>query len=240
MTARKISASACARLRSGRRCRREVLATPSRSHEQGGCAGDRRRQRRAVRGADGARGRRQRAAARGGAARMARRQFAAHAQSALHARRAAGRAGRRLSGGGVLAGPAEGHRRRHQRGAGAAGDPRIVALPRLDAPARRAFPAVAVGRAAHGAHQRLLHGRRQGAGQRLLPQRRGARRADPLRRAGRCARTGRRPLRRRAHRQRAHRGARLRGGQRRLRVEPRMVARGLGRNEAANGRPTIS
>jgi tricarballylate dehydrogenase len=35
--------------------------------------------------------------------------------------------------------------------------------------------------ALHVAHQCLLHGRRQGAGQRVLPQRRGARRADPLR-----------------------------------------------------------
>ena len=56
---------------------------------------------------------------------MARRQFAAHAQPALHARRAAGRAARRLSRRGVLAGPAEGHRRRDRRGARAARDPRI-------------------------------------------------------------------------------------------------------------------
>ena len=55
---------------------------------------------------------------------MARRQFAAHAQPALHARRAAGRAGRRLSGRGVLAGPAQGHRRPDRRAAGAPGDPR--------------------------------------------------------------------------------------------------------------------
>jgi tricarballylate dehydrogenase len=55
---------------------------------------------------------------------------------------------------------------------GAPGDPRLVHLPRLDAQPRRALPAAAVGRAARGAHQRLLHGRRQGAGQCLLPQRR--------------------------------------------------------------------
>ena len=36
---------------------------------------------------------------------------------------------------------------------------------RLDARARRALPAAAVGRAACGAHQRILHGRGQGAGQ---------------------------------------------------------------------------
>ena len=74
---------------------------------------------------------------------------------------------------------------RHRREAGAPGDPRLVELPRLDAQARRALPAVAVGHAAPVAHQRLLHGRRQGAGQRLLPQRRSAGRAGPLRRAGR-------------------------------------------------------
>ena len=67
--------------------------------------------------------------------RMARRQLAAHAQPALHARRAAGRAGRCLSGRGVLAGPAEGHRRRHQRAARPTGDPRLLELPRLDAQA---------------------------------------------------------------------------------------------------------
>ena len=66
------------------------------------------------------------AAARSRAARMARRQFAAHAQPALHARRAAGRAGRRLSGRGVLAGPAQGHGRPHRRKARAARDPRVV------------------------------------------------------------------------------------------------------------------
>ena len=72
---------------------------------------------------------------------MARRQLAAHAQPALHARRAAGRAGRGLSRRGVLAGPAEGHRRHHRRAARAPGDPRLVDLPRLDAQARRALPA---------------------------------------------------------------------------------------------------
>ena len=51
-------------------------------------------------------------------------------------------------------------------------DPRVVDLPPVDAQARRALPAVAVGRAAPGPHQRLLHGRRQGAGQCVLPQRR--------------------------------------------------------------------
>ena len=46
-------------------------------------------------------------------------------------------------------------------------------------------------------------------------------------------RARRRPLRRRAHRaRRAHRGASLRAGRRRLRVEPRMAARGLGPERA--------
>jgi DNA-binding transcriptional LysR family regulator len=95
----------------------------------------------------------------------------------------------------VLAGPAEGHRRQHRRAAGPAGDPRLVDLPRLDAQARRALPAAAGRHAAPVAHQRLLHGRRQGAGQRVLPQRRKPGRADPLRHAGRPARAADGPLR---------------------------------------------
>jgi tricarballylate dehydrogenase len=59
------------------------------------------------------------------------------------------------------------------RTAGPPGDPRIVHLPRLDAPPRRALSAVAVGHAAPEPHQCVFHGRRQGAGQCLLPQRRG-------------------------------------------------------------------
>ncbi len=51
------------------------------------------------------------------------------------------------------------------------GDPPLVAMPALDAEPRRALSAAAVRRAACGAHQRLLHGRRQGAGECLLPQR---------------------------------------------------------------------
>ena len=105
------------------------------------------------------------------AARMARRQLAAHAQPALHARRAAGRARRRVPRRRVLAGPAEGHRRRDQRGAGAARHPGVVDVPAVDGPSRRSLPAVALRRAAHRAHQRVLHGRRQGARQRVLPQR---------------------------------------------------------------------
>ena len=212
------------------------------ARRHGRCAGDRRRQRRAVRRADGARGRRLGAAARSLAARLARRQLAAHAQPALHARRAAGRAGRGLSRGGVLAGPAQGHRRHDRREAGAAGDPRVVDLPRLDAQPRRALPAVAVRRAARRAHQRLLHGRRQGAGQRLLPQRR-ARSACEVRYdtpvdAHRAATT-------------AASSPRARGGER---IEARscvLAAGGFesnrewlreawGRTSAANGRPTTS
>ena len=130
----------------------------------------------------------------------------------------------------------------HRRAPGAPRDPRLVDLPRLDAQPRRALPAVAVRRAAHGAHQRVLHGRRQGAGQRLLPQRRdsSACRSATTRRCERLElRDGRfvAALRRR----RAHRGAQLRARRRRLRVEPRVAARGLGRRtSAASGRPTTS
>ena len=137
---------------------------------------------------------------------------------------------RGLSGRGVLAGPAQGHRRRHRRGAGAPGDPRIVA-PAGDWMRRHGvhFQPLAVGRAARGAHQRLLHGRRQGAGQRLLPQRRGAGRADPLRRAGRprssCATAASSP--RASARERIEARACVRR-QRRLRIEPRVAARSLG------------
>ena len=207
-------------------------APGSRSRACGGCVGDRRRQRRAVCCADGARGRRQRAVARGRAAGLARRQLAAHPQPALHARRAAGRAGRGLPGRGVLAGLAQGHRRQDRRGAGQTDGARVGHLPAVDAPPRRAFPAAAVGRAACGAHQRLLHGRRQGAGQCLLPQRRSAGGAGALRHPGRPHRARRRPLRRRACRRRTLCGPGLRAGRRRLRVEPRMAARGLGPERA--------
>ena len=159
-------------------------------------------------------------------------QLRPHAQPALHARRAAGRAGRRLPRRRVLAGPAEGDRRPDQRAPGAPGDPPFRHLPRLDARARRALPAAAVGRAARGAHQRLLHGRRQGAGQCLLPQRREAGRADPLRGAGRPHRDRERPLRRRIREGRAHRSQDLRAGRRRLRVQPRLAARSLGSQRA--------
>ena len=124
----------------------------------------------------------------------------------------------------------------HRRAPGADRDPGVLDLPGLDAAPRRALPAVAVGHAAPVAHQRLLHGRRQGAGQRLLPQRRGRGRADPLRREGGRARTARRPLPGRTDRRRAHRGARLRGRQRRFRVEPRVAARGLGPGRRRVGR----
>ena len=207
------------------------------------CPGHRRRQCRPVRGPDGARGRPQRAAAGGGAARLARRQFRPHAQPALHARRAPGRAGRGLPRRGVLAGPAQGHGRHHQRAPGAHGDPCLLHLPRLDAPPRRAFPAAAVGRAACGAHQCLLHGRRQGAGQCLLPQRRTAGRADPLRVAGGPASRSRTVAlsRCRLGGRAAHHRKDLRAGGGRLRVQPRVAARGLGaERSAANGRPTTS
>ena len=106
-------------------------------------------------------------------------------------------------------------------------------LPRLDAQPRRALPAVAVGRAAPGAHQRLLHGRRQGAGQRLLPQRRArwaCRSATTRRWIGSSCDDGRFVAA--SVQRRAHRGARLRAGRRRLRVQPRLAARGLGPERA--------
>src|SRR6218665_3342522 len=79
------------------------------------------------------------------AARVAWRQLGAHAQPALHARCAAGRAGRGLPRGGVLAGPAQGDGRPDQRTPRAPCDPRLVGLPRLDAQPRRALPAAAIG-----------------------------------------------------------------------------------------------
>jgi tricarballylate dehydrogenase len=115
-------------------------------------------------------------------------------------------------------------------------------LPRLDAPARRALPAVAVGHAAPEPHQRVLHGRRQGAGQCLLPQRAGAggavRYDAPVQQleldgsafvAAHLADGA------------THRGPRLRGGQRRLRVQHRAgCARPGAATSAASGRPTAS
>ena len=97
----------------------------------------------------------------------------------------------------------------HRRAARAPGDPRArrPAVPWMKR-ARRALPAAAGGHAAPGAHQRLLHGRRQGAGQRLLPQRASARRARSRYDAAvDRPRAARRPLRRGARRaRRAHRG----------------------------------
>ena len=124
----------------------------------------------------------------------------------------------------------------HRRKARASRDSRIVVLPRLDAPSRRAFSAAALRRAACRAHQRVFHGRRQGARQRLFPQRRSTRRADSLRRACRFDRTRRRPFRCRAHRRRTHRSTRVRAGCRRLRVESRVAARGLGASQRRMGR----
>lgn len=163
---------------------------------------------------------------------MARRQLATHAQSALHARCAARRARRCLSGRGILAGPAEGDRRHHERTSGAADDPRVVVVPAVDAEARRALPAAAVRCASRRTHERVLHGRRQGARQRVLPQRRSARRRHPVRHAGRCDRARRQPFRRGAQRQPAFRGACLRPRRGRLRIEPRMAARRVGAERA--------
>ena len=86
-------------------------ATRPESVYDGGCFGDWRRQRGPVRGPDGPRSGVQCDAAGVGPARVARRQFGPHPQFALHARCAARRVGRRLPGRGVLARPAEGHRR---------------------------------------------------------------------------------------------------------------------------------
>ena len=169
------------------------------SHERrccGRCAGDRWRQRRPVRRPDGARGGRQRAAARIRPARLARRQLGPHAQPALHARRAAGRTGRCLPRGRVLARPAQGDGRADQRTPGAPGDPRVEHLPPLDAPPRRALSARAGRHASCGAHQCVLHGRRQSAGQCVLSQRRTTGSADPLRSTRGAHRDGRQPLHR--------------------------------------------
>ena len=177
------------------------------------CAGHRRRQRRPVRRPDGARSGRQRAAARIGPTRLARWQLGPHAQPALHARCAAGRAGGCLPRGRVLAGPAQGDRRADQRAPGAPGDPRVEHLPPLDASPRRALSARAGGHAARGTYQRVLYGRRQGAGQCLLPQRGAAGRADPIRSACGAHRDGRPPLRRRPPgERRAHCRQKLRSG----------------------------
>lgn len=190
------------------------------SHERrccGRCAGHRWRQCRTVRRPHGARSGRQRAAARIRPARLARRQLGPHTQPALHARCAAGRAGRCLPRGRVLARPAQGDGRADQRTSGAPGDPRVEHLPPLDAPPRRALSARAGRHAACGTHQRVLHGWRQGAGQCLLPQRGAAGRADPLRGARGPHRDGRPPLHRCPPGQRrAHCRQELRAGRRRL------------------------
>ncbi len=53
----------------------------------------------------------------------------------------------------------------YQRSAGPNGDPHLVTMPGLDAPARRELSATALRRPARGPHQRLFYGRRQSAGQ---------------------------------------------------------------------------
>ena len=104
----------------------------------------------------------------------------------------------------------------------------------VDEAARRALPGAARRHAAPLAHQRVLPRRRQGAGERVLPRGRGARRRDPLRDRGRRRSTiadGRFEsatvhARRRAAREVAREGGGRR--RRRLRVQPRVAARGLG------------
>jgi DNA-binding transcriptional LysR family regulator len=184
---------------------------------------------------------RQRAAAGSFAAGMARRQFAAHAQPALHARRAAGRAARGLSRRRVLAGPAEGHRRRHRRKAGPAGDPRFVDLPAwMRKHGVRFQPSLA-----GTLHLSRTNAFFMGGGKALVNayyrSAEGAGRADPLRRAGRQARAARRPLRRRGARaRRAHRGrACVLAPAASSRTAPGCARPGA-RTSAANGRPTTS
>ena len=103
-------------------------------------------------------------------ARMARRKLAAHAQPALHARYATGRPGRAY--------PEEEFWRDLLNVTGEtptnnwpSRDPRFIELPHLDAQAWRALSAGAGGHAAPVAHQRILHGRWEGVGQCVLPQR---------------------------------------------------------------------
>ena len=121
----------------------------------------------------------------------------------------------------------------HRRDAGAPGDPRLVDLPRLDAQPRRALPAVAVGRAARWrapTPSSWAAARRWSTPTTAAPRRSACRSATTRRSIALELR--RRPLRRRLRRRRAHRGARLRAGRRRLRVQPRMAARGLGPERA--------
>ena len=134
----------------------------------------------------------------------------------------------------------QGHRRADRRAARAPDDPRIRHLAPWMVAARRPLAAVARRHAASLAHQRVLPRRRQGAGQRLLPHRRSARRRGRLRLRGRatstsatagsvrqrsCASGAQHEIRREGH------GRRLR----RLRGEPRLA-------EATPGdpRPTTS
>ncbi|CFU37143.1 Uncharacterised protein [Bordetella pertussis] len=160
---------------------------------------------------------------------MARRKLAAHAQSALHARRTAGRAGGELPGRRILAGPVEGHRRHHQRAPGQARHPPLLQLPAVDAQPWRTVSELAVRNLAPGPYQRILHGRRQGPGQRVLSQRRRPRDTGALRHAGGGHRARRRALRgRRPGRRRPHRGRQLRTSGRRLRVQPGLARPGLG------------
>ncbi len=205
------------------------------------CSRAGRRQRGAVRCDQCAARRRERAARRMRAEAFPRRQQPPHAQPPLHARRAGGRADRSLSGRGILAGSAQGHRRRDERDARAHDDPAHGDVPAMDDRARRAVPAFARRHAARVAHQRVLPRRGQGARQRVLPGGRGARRGGELRHRGDRPRASRRALRigeRRAPRHRVRDRREGDGGRsRRLRGEPRMVERsvGTGRRQSGDG-----
>ena len=133
------------------------------------CARAGRGQRRVVRGATPRAARARASRRRMRAARVPGRQQPPYAQHAHHAHRSPGGPHRRLSRGGILAGPGQGDGRAHRREARAHDHPRHRGPPAVDAAPWRALPGPARRHAAARAHQRVLPRRRQGAPQRVLP-----------------------------------------------------------------------
>ena len=167
------------------------------------------------------------------AARLARRQFAAHPQPPLHARRAAGRARRRLSGRGVLAGPAQGHRRpdrtrRWRASRSAHRRPAATGCAATASTSSRRCRARCTSRAPTPSSWAAA--RRWSTPTTAAP-RRSASASATTRRSMRSSCADGRFVAARIG-ARAHRGARLRARRRRLRVEPRVAARGLGNERA--------
>ena len=142
----------------------------------------------------------------------------------------------------VLRRSAARHRQPDRRGAGAAGHRAVGGLPRVDAAVRRPLSVVAARHAAPGTHQRVLPRRRQGADEQLLRRRRAPRHRRRVRRGGRrtstCA-TASSTARRCVSDGRTADGARQGRGDRRRRVrgEPRVAARDLGRRGRQLHRP---